>query len=213
MFTAYATYTSYLTQFINWTEKELNEKPLFDVTWDKIRSYIRFLKNIRQPVLNLRTINVHIAQLRDFFQYVLHRDWDRYRVPYLHFDEHLPKIPTRKEITAVIDSLENRKHKAEIDLLYATGIRVSELCRLHCGDIHRVDRYIYISRSCVTNPFLLPNWFCNRFSWMWFCPEDVSGLFDVINIYLLELFDIFACEGLVFFINFGFAIVIHGSIV
>ncbi|MFR0569066.1 tyrosine-type recombinase/integrase [Bifidobacterium apri] len=31
-------------------------------------------------------------------------------------------------------------------LLYATGIRVSELCRLHCGDIHRIDRYIY-SRS------------------------------------------------------------------
>ena len=110
MFTAYATYTSCLTQSINWTEKELNEKPLFDVTWDEIRSYIRFLKIIRQSVLNLRTINVHIAQLRDFFQYVLHRDWDRYRVPYLHFDEHLPKIPTRKEVTAVIDSLENRKH-------------------------------------------------------------------------------------------------------
>ena len=98
MFTAYATYTSCLTQSINWTEKELNEKPLFDVTWDEIRSYIRFLKNIRQSVLNLRTINVHIAQLRDFFQYVLHRDWDRYRIPYLHVDEHLPKIPTRKEV-------------------------------------------------------------------------------------------------------------------
>lgn len=97
--------------------------------------------------LNPRTVNVHIAQLRDFYQYVLHRDWDRYQVPYLHYAQLLPCIPSRQEIHAIIDSFDNLKHKAEIALLYSSSIRVSELCRLHCGDILVSKKCIYISKS------------------------------------------------------------------
>ena len=63
------TYTSYLTQFIDWTESLLSSKPLSDISWEELRSYIRFLKEARE--LNPRTVNVHIAQLRDFYQYIL----------------------------------------------------------------------------------------------------------------------------------------------
>ena len=139
------TYVSYLSQFIDWTESFLGAKPLPDISWEEIRSYIRYLKDVRS--LNPRTINVHIAQLRDFYQYVLHRDWDRYQVPYLHYDQLLPRVPDKQQINAVIDSLENLKHKAEIALLYSSGIRVSELCRLHCGDILVSKKCIYISKS------------------------------------------------------------------
>lgn len=88
-----------------------------------------------------------IAQLRDFFYYVLHKDWDKREVPFLYFDEYLPVVPTREQVLAIIDAITNPKHKAEIALLYSSGIRVSELCRLHCGDIARSKNCIYISRS------------------------------------------------------------------
>lgn len=140
-----ATYTSYMTQYIDWVEENLNAKPLPKVTWEEIRSFLLFLKEVRH--LNPRTVNVYIAQLRDFYQYVLHRDWDRYRIPYLHFDELLPKVPTKEEINSIIDSVYNPKHKAELALLYSSGIRVSELCRLKCGDIYHSKQCIYISRS------------------------------------------------------------------
>lgn len=97
--------------------------------------------------LNPRTINVYIAQLRDFFIYVLHKDWDIREVPYLHYDEPLPSFLTVPEVNLLIDSFTNIKHKAEIALLYSSGIRVSELCRLHCGDIYLTKKHIYISRS------------------------------------------------------------------
>ena len=140
-----ATYTSYMTQYIDWVEENLDSKPLPDVTWEEIRSFLLFLKDVRH--LNPRTVNVYIAQLRDFYQYVLHRDWDRYQIPYLHYDEQLPKVPTKEEINAIIDSVYNPKHKAELALLYSSGIRVSELCRLKCGDIYHSRHCIYISRS------------------------------------------------------------------
>ena len=140
-----ATYVSYMTSFINWFEEGFPGRALSSVTWEEIRSYCRYLKDVRG--LNPRTVNVHIAQLRDFFYYVLHRDWDKREVPFLHFDQFLPVVPTREQVLAIIDSVSNPKHKAEIALLYSSGIRVSELCRLHCGDILRSKNCIYISRS------------------------------------------------------------------
>lgn len=140
-----AAYVSYMTSYILWLEENLPGLSVSDVSWEQIRSYIIYLKNIRK--LNPRTINVHISQLRDFYYYVLKRDWDNREIPLLHFDEHLPIVPTKREMLAVIQSIKNPKHKAEIALLYASGIRVSELCRLHCKDIKRSKNCIYISPS------------------------------------------------------------------
>lgn len=140
-----ATYVSYLKTYIEWVEEQLPGRSLSSVTWEEIRSFIRWLKDVRK--LNPRTVNVHISQLRDFFYYVLHRDWDKREVPFLHFDQFLPAVPTREQVNALIDSITNPKHKAEIALLYSSGIRVGELCRLHCGDILRSKNCIYISRS------------------------------------------------------------------
>ena len=68
-----ATYTSYLTDYINWVEENLPGRSLSDVTWEEIRSYEKYLKDVRK--LNPRTINVFISQLRDFYNYVLHKDY------------------------------------------------------------------------------------------------------------------------------------------
>jgi site-specific recombinase XerD len=140
-----ATYVSYLKTYIEWVEDQLPDRSLSSVSWEELRSYIRWLKEIKG--LNPRTINVHIAQLRDFYYYVLHRDWDKRELPFLHFDQYLPAVPTREQVNDIIDSISNPKHKAGIALLYSSGIRVSELCRLHCGDIIRSKNCIYISRS------------------------------------------------------------------
>lgn len=140
-----ATYSSYMTQFIDWVETFLPDKSIPDISWEEIRSFLRYLKDVR--ALNPRTVNVHIAQLRDFYQYVLHRDWDRYQIPYLHYDELLPKVPSKAEVNSIIDAVYNPKHKAELALLYSSGIRVSELTRLKCADIYYSRHCIYISKS------------------------------------------------------------------
>ena len=138
------TYISYLTQFLVWVESEL-DIPVQDVSWAQIRSYIDYLRNIRK--IGNRTVNVHIAQLHHFWHYVLKRDWDNYEVPFLRYDTVLPAVPTVSEMHASIDAPSNIKHRAELALLYSSGIRVSELVRLHCGDIYSSKGSIFISRS------------------------------------------------------------------
>jgi len=61
-----ATYTSYLTDYINWVEENLPGRSLSDVTWEDIRSYEKYLKDVRK--LNPCTINVFISHLRDFYK-------------------------------------------------------------------------------------------------------------------------------------------------
>ncbi len=39
-------------------------------------------------------------------------------------------------MNAIINAASNIKHRAELALIYSSGIRVSELCRLRCGDIY-----------------------------------------------------------------------------
>ena len=140
-----STYISYLSMFIAWVESELCGKSVMDVTWEEIRSYVDYLRNVRG--IGNRTVNVHIAQLHHFWHYVLKRDWDKYEVPFLRYDTALPIVPTVEEINAIINSIVNIKHKAEIALLYSSGIRVSELCRLHCCDILKSKGCIFISKS------------------------------------------------------------------
>lgn len=139
------TYISYLTQFLEWTESECGGKPVSDISWEEIRSYVKYLQNVRG--IGNRTINVHIAQLHHLWHYVLKRDWDRYEVPFLRFDTSLPNVPTVAEMNSIIDAAPNLKHRAELALLYSSGIRVSELCRLHCGDIYSSKGSIFIACS------------------------------------------------------------------
>ena len=137
-------YITCLSQFIDWVETEL-QKPLTEVSWEEIRSYVDYLKTTRR--IGNRTINVHIAQLHHFWHYVLKREWDKYEVPLLKFDTALPIVPSVAEINAIINSVANIKHRAELALLYSSGMRVSELTRLHCGDIRRSKKAIFISKS------------------------------------------------------------------
>ena len=140
-----ANYTSCMTSYIEWVEENLPGRELSSVTWEEVRSYFRYLSDIKG--YSNRTVNIHIAQLRDFYYYVLHKDWDKREVPSLRIDECLPIVPTKDQVNSIIDAIENPKHKAETALLYSSGIRVSELCRLHCNDIRKTKDCIYISRS------------------------------------------------------------------
>lgn len=140
-----SSYMSYLNQFLVWLSESLQSKDLSDLTWDDLRLYFGHLKDDRK--LANSTINAHIAQLCDFWEYILKRPWDKKEIPYMRVDEKLPAVPTVDEINMIINSISNLKHKAEIALLYSSGIRISELSRLKCGDILTSKNCIFIAKT------------------------------------------------------------------
>jgi site-specific recombinase XerD len=129
---------------LSYVEEYLGKLPE-DVTWEELRAYISFVKKTRN--LSDRTINAHISIIRFFTEYVLHKPWNRYQLPFRKFDKYLPAVPSQEEASHFIDTLPNLKHKTIVALMYSAGLRVSEVCNLKYSDISRKDMRIYIEHS------------------------------------------------------------------
>lgn len=160
-------YTSYLNQFLDFIDASLGAKLPEDVSWEEIRSYIHYLKDIRK--LNNRSINPHIAQLIFFFKYVLHKDWDRYQIPFLRYDEYLPAVPTKEEMEKIIYSMGRTKYQCIIALMYSAGLRVSEVVRLRYEDIsaRRMQIHVAKSKNRAERKAILAKKMLNRIYWHW----------------------------------------------
>ena len=160
-------YTSYLNQFLDFIDKSLGGKRPEDVSWEEIRSYIRHLKDIRK--LNNRSINPHIAQLIFFFRYALYRDWDRFQVPFLRYDEYIPAVPTKAEMEKIIYSMPRNKYQCIIALMYSAGLRISEALNLRYKDISfsRMQIHVAKTKNRSERKAILAQKMKNRIYWHW----------------------------------------------
>jgi integrase/recombinase XerD len=106
---------------------------------------VHFLGFLKEQGKSSKTVARHIASLRAFHQFLL-RDKVTDHDPSVHIEtpkmeRSLPKVLNMQEVEILLDSPKQNDHfgvrdKAMLELLYATGIRVSELIGLDLGDVH-----------------------------------------------------------------------------
>jgi integrase/recombinase XerD len=119
----------------------LDGLPPEQVTLEFLRRYV---DRLRGEGLAKRSIARHISSLRGFFHYliqegVLTSDPCELLVP-MRMEQSIPKYLTPKRVNQLLDSettgeLVGCRNRAMIDLLYATGVRVSELVSLRISDL------------------------------------------------------------------------------
>lgn len=80
-------------------------------------------------------IDQHISALRFLYCELYGWDLDRFDVARPRRESKLPRVPTRDEVLRLADAIDNRRHRLAILLLYAGGLRVSELVQLDVGDV------------------------------------------------------------------------------
>lgn len=116
-----------------------------DASWQTMRDFLSWIKSER--ALCDRTVNMIISYLQFFHMYVLHKPWEPTQIPFRKFNVYLPFVPARREVHAFISSLEDTKARLAVSILYATGLRLDELCHLKCKDIISSSKKIYVSAS------------------------------------------------------------------
>lgn len=152
-------------------EKGLAENTIVSYRRD-LEKYILYLKNVEQitslnnvtriVILNFlyflkengrsrATIARTIASIRSFHQFLL-REKMVSSDPTVHIESpkqerKLPKVLSSLDVDALLSapcttSEFDRRNKAMLELLYATGIRVSELCTLKLPDLHLTMGFI-----------------------------------------------------------------------
>ncbi|MCP3738657.1 site-specific tyrosine recombinase XerD [Rossellomorea sp. BNER] len=131
-----------LKHYIQFLENVEELKSLNEVKRINIVQFLGYLKDQNK---SSKTIARHVASIRSFHQFLL-RDKVTDQDPSVHLDSPqmertLPKVLSLEEVEALLEAPDDSiplglRDKAMLEILYATGIRVSELISLQIDDVH-----------------------------------------------------------------------------
>lgn len=134
----------YFFQYLNY----MSISNLDKIDTQVIRNYLDQLKNQDK---SMATISRALASIRAFFQYLIKiekcTENPAFIIELPKIAKRVPKILSENEIVKLLNQprtteLKGMRDKAMLELLYATGIRVSELITLKVSDVNLNQGYI-----------------------------------------------------------------------
>lgn len=153
-----------IKQFLVFLENSQNN--IKTATKSTVADYITYLENLGRSAA---TISRNIVSLKSFYQYLLLcgivKNDPAAEIQPPKVEKKLPQILSFKEVELLLEQptandLKGYRDKAMLELLYATGIRVSELIALNIQDVNvnmgfirckesRKERLIPIGKICA----------------------------------------------------------------
>ena len=146
-------YKHYLLRFVNWMSETGIRENLTDINPDVVRRFRVYLTNLpgeknsstgNKPQMSRRTQGYHIIALRSFLKWLIRNDYqvmapDKIDLPKI--EERQVKFLNGEQVDRLlnapsISTIQGKRDKAILEVLFSTGLRVSELTRL---DRDKVD--------------------------------------------------------------------------
>ena len=131
-------YVSDVLSFLIWGE----ENNIENVDYNRVREYLRFIHKYNYKKT---TISRKISALRTFYKYLVRENFVEVNpvtsISTPKKDKNLPKFLSKDEVEQIlnnvnIESPAGFRNRAILELLWATGMRVSELSGLNYGDLN-----------------------------------------------------------------------------
>jgi integrase/recombinase XerD len=118
-------YLYYNSKFLDYIKKTPDE-----ITENDIKEFLAY--KMSENLSNC-SIGLIRSAIKFYYSEILGRNIIFVKTP--RGDKKLPIVLSKKEIKDLLDKTENIKHKLLIELLYSTGIRLSECVNLKYGDL------------------------------------------------------------------------------
>jgi site-specific recombinase XerD len=128
-------YLHYNENFLGHVKK----KPL-EVTNEDIRGY---LFHLAEKDRSASTLNIAINALKFYYGGILKRGFV-YEIKRPKKDKKLPVVLSQEEVSRLLSSVPNLKHKVILMLMYSAGLRVSEVVRLKIEDVDFQRKLIHV---------------------------------------------------------------------
>ena len=129
-------YLHYNEDFLRFTGKNPHEVENSDV-----KDYLFHL--VEGKEVSTSTLNTDINALRFYYGKVLKKRF-AYEIKRPKKDKKLPVVLSQEEVSQILSSVNNIKHKAILMLIYSAGLRVSEVVKLKPSDIDVKRGLIYV---------------------------------------------------------------------
>lgn len=135
------TYRNEMSQMVQW----MGERAVDDLDTEGIRSYLEYCCDGLK--LSEHTLHSRINALKFYYEQVLGKEKIFFDVPRPKRPFQLPRVLNREEVAAVINAIQNQKHKTMMMLAYGCGLRVSELTNIKIGDVDGGRKLLFIRRG------------------------------------------------------------------
>ena len=123
------TYKQTFEEFVNFYGNETLE----EISEEKIINYLRYLVNERKISLSVQ--NQAINAIKFYYEKVLLGKRTFYHIDRPRTEKTLPLVLSEEQVTDMINTIENLKHKAILMTIYSAGLRISEAIKLKITDI------------------------------------------------------------------------------
>ncbi len=134
-------YRHYLSRFCQWMAKENIRQELKDINQDIVRSYRVYLSRLsdgKGGTLSRKTQGYHAIALRSFLKWLIKNDakvMAPEKIDLPKIDERQIKFLSGEEVDRLLnappqDKISGKRDKAILEVLFSTGLRVSELTKL-----------------------------------------------------------------------------------
>ena len=133
-------YIYHASCFLKW----IGDKPLDELTLNDAREYIQHKRNTSCSPATCNGIN---TALSFFYRIILKKVWVYDDVPRMKADWTLPAVCTYDQVEKLINTAKNIRNKAIIALIYSSGLRVGEICRLSPKDIRMGSMQVHVRNS------------------------------------------------------------------
>jgi len=100
---------------------------------EEVSAYLLYLVKDRE--LSFSTVNQATSACRFLFERVLARNWDGLRPPMARVPAKQPHLLAREEIARIFACCAHPAYRMCLQTMYATGLRISEVCALCVADI------------------------------------------------------------------------------
>ncbi|MHB9057190.1 MAG: site-specific tyrosine recombinase/integron integrase [Paludibacteraceae bacterium] len=134
-------YTDLFEEFINFYPT----KNAQDISEEEIIAFLRYLVNERKISTSYQ--NQSINAIKFYYERVLGGKRKIYLIERPRKEKYLPEVLSEEEVTAILKSITNIKHKAIIMTIYSGGLRISELINLKIKDIDSGRMQIRVEQS------------------------------------------------------------------
>lgn len=135
-------YNRDIIHYVDYLEREFEITDVKDIKREHI---INYLSSLYDQNMKPRTIARRIAAIRNFHKFLFLNEYVNVNVSSFvelpKLDKELPEVLSVQEVNEIIDSVEvndpiSLRNKTIFELLYSTGLRVSELVNLNIDDVH-----------------------------------------------------------------------------
>lgn len=107
------------------------------------------IKNFLHDLINNRglssvTLDQTINALRFFYVDIYNQDFFLQEISRPRSSHKIPVVLSREEVLAIIDAVTNPTHKLMLQLMYSSGLRVSEVVRLRVEDVQLYNLTLFV---------------------------------------------------------------------